>query len=305
MKLETQTLMLNAWKAGLVVPAFNIPYLPMVEPIVRGLRDTQCFGLIAVARPEWEKFQAKSFQAVYEQYQECKDERFTRIHLDHVPVIDEDNQQVEYEKILSEAVELGYESVMVDGSRLSLEENIAATKKIVDIAHAKGVPVEAELGAVMGHEEGPMPSYEELFSSGMGFTDPEEAKQFVEKSGVDWLSVAVGSVHGAVSKAKRDEKKVAARLKIERIQEICDKSKRPLVLHGGSGIQKAYLLKAFKAGIAKLNIGTAVRQAYEQGVKSSEKQGLTDVYQAVVELVTEELEIEGSAKVINPGFESM
>ena len=304
MKRDTRTLMLNAWKARLVVPAFNIPYLPMVEPIVRGLRDTQCFGLIAVARPEWEKFQAKSFQAVYEQYQKFKDERFTRIHLDHVPVIDEDNKRVDYEQILSEAVELGYESVMVDGSRLSLEENIAATKRIVDIAHAKGIPVEAELGAVMGHEEGPMPSYEELFTSGLGFTDPEEAQQFVEESGADWLSVAVGSVHGAVSKAKRDKKKVAARLNIERIQEICAKIDRPLVLHGGSGIQKAYLLKAFKAGIAKLNIGTAVRQAYEQGHKVSEKQELENVYRAVVELVTDELKIKGSAKAINPDSET-
>ncbi len=300
MKRDAQTLMLNAWKARLVVPAFNIPYLPMIEPVVRALRDTQCFGLIAVARPDWEKFEAKSLQTVYEQYQEFKDERVTRLHLDHVPVIDEDNQLVDYEQLLSEAIELGYESVMVDGSRLSLEENIAATKKIVEIAHAKGVPVEAELGAVMGHGDGPLPSYEELFTSGMGFTDPDEAKQFVDDSGVDWLSVAVGSVHGALSEARRDEKKVAARLNVERIQKICGKVDRPLVLHGGSGIQKAYLLQAFKAGIAKLNIGTAIRQAYEQGVKTSEKQGVDNVYQTVVELVTEELEIKGSAEVINP-----
>jgi ketose-bisphosphate aldolase len=304
MKRDTQTLMLNAWNAGTVIPAFNIPYLPMIEPVVRALQDTRCFGLIAVARPDWEKFEAGSFQRVYETYQELKDERFTRIHLDHVPVIDEDNQHVDYERILSEAIELGYESVMVDASRLPLEENIAATKKIVDIAHKKGISVEAELGSVFGHEDGPMPSYEELFSTGKGFTDPDDAKRFVDESQVDWLSVAVGSVHGAVSAAKRDEKKVDARLKIERIQEIRERIARPLVLHGGSGIQKAYLLKAFKAGIAKLNIGTAIRQAYEQGKKTAETQGQENVYRTTVALIKEELEIEGSAKLINPGFET-
>jgi ketose-bisphosphate aldolase len=297
---DTNTLMTNAWKAGIVIPAFNIPYLPMMKPLIKALQDTQCFGLIAVARPEWEKFEAKSFQAVYELYQELKDERFTRIHLDHVPVIDEDNKQVEYEKILSEALELGFESVMVDGSRLPLKGNIAVTKKIADMAHAKGVPVEAELGAVYGHEEGPMPPYEELFASGRGFTDPNEAKKFVDGTGVDWLSVAVGSVHGAISKATRDKKKVEAKLNIDRIKEIQQLIARPMVLHGGSGIRKEYLLEGFKHGIAKINIGTAVRQAYEQGRKESEDKGIENVYQTTVELVTEELEIEGSAKIINP-----
>ncbi len=80
-----------------------------------------------------------------------------RLHLDHVPVIDEDNKVVDYVAILTEAVDLGYESVMIDSSRLSLADNIAATQKIV-MAHKKNVPVEAELGAVMGHEDGPMPS---------------------------------------------------------------------------------------------------------------------------------------------------
>jgi ketose-bisphosphate aldolase len=277
-----------------------MPYLPMMEPVVRALRETQCFGQIAVARPDWEKFEAQSIRTVYERYQELKDERVTGLHLDHVPVIDEDHQEVDYISIIREAVELGYGSVMVDGSRLSLEDNIAATKKVVEIAHAEGIAVEAELGAVMGHEDGPMPSYEELFTSGMGFTDPAEAKQFVDESGVDWLSVAVGSVHGALSETKRHEKKVNARLNIERIQAIRNTIDRPLVLHGGSGIQKAYLLDAFKNGVAKLNIGTVLRQAYEEGCERSEEQGQENVYRTTLGLIKEELEIKGSAAVINP-----
>ncbi|MCP4403988.1 MAG: class II fructose-bisphosphate aldolase [bacterium] len=298
--LDAKTLMLNAYKAGTVIPSFNIPYLPMMEAVIQALQETQCFGQLSVSRPDWEKFEAKSIRAIYERYQELKDERVTGLHLDHVPVIDEDQEEVDYLSIVAEAVELGYESVMVDASRLSLEGNIAATKKVVEIAHAEGIAVEAELGAVMGHEDGPMPSYEELFTSGMGFTEPAEAKQFVDESGVDWLSVAVGSVHGALSKAKRSEKKVDARLNIERIQEIRNAIDRPLVLHGGSGIQKAYLLDAFKTGVSKLNIGTAIRQAYEQGAKTSEKQGQENVYRTALNLIKEELEIEGSAKVIHP-----
>ncbi|MHC4887779.1 MAG: class II fructose-bisphosphate aldolase, partial [Planctomycetota bacterium] len=126
--------------------------------------------------------------------------------------------RVDYLAILTQAVELGYESVMVDGSRLPLDENIAATRAVVVMAHAKDVAVEAELGAVLGHETGPMPPYEELFASGKGFTDVEEATRFVRETGVDWLSVSIGNVHGAISAATRGEKKITARLNIERLR---------------------------------------------------------------------------------------
>lgn len=297
---DSKTLMLNAWKAGTVIPAFNIPYLPMMKPVIAALQEMDCFGLIAVSRPDWEKFEAQNIRAIYELYQELKDERVTRLHLDHVPVIDEDNKTVAYELILAEAIELGYGSVMIDSSRLPLTENIAATRNIVAMAHAKNVAVEAELGAVMGHEDGPMPSYEELFASGMGFTDPEEARRFVEETEVDWLSVAVGSVHGALSEAKRDQKKVEARLNIDRIKAIQEKIARPMVLHGGSGIRKEYLLQSFKHGIAKINIGTAIRQAYEQGIKESTDKAYENVYRTTRELITDELEITGSVQMINP-----
>ena len=297
---DAKTLMLNAYRAGTVIPSFNMPYLPMMEPVIRALKETQCFGQVAVARPDWEKFEAESLRTVYELYQKLKDERVTGLHLDHVPVIDEDHKEVDYISIISEAAELGFGSVMVDASRLSLEGNVDATKKVAKIAHAKGVAVEAELGAVMGHEDGPMPSYEELFTSGMGFTDPAEAKQFVEESGVDWLSVAVGSVHGALSETKRNEKKVNARLNIERVQAIRNTIDLPIVLHGGSGIQKTYMLDAFKNGVAKLNIGTVIRQAYEEGRERSVEQGQENVYRMTLSLIKDELEIEGSAAVINP-----
>ena len=292
--------MTAAWKEGIVIPAYNIPYLPMMESVVRALRDTGTFGLIAVSRPEWEKFEAKSPQAVYDLYREVGDERYTRIHLDHVPVIDEDLQRVDYESIIGEALRIGFESVMVDGSRLTLEENIAAAKRIVDAAHGRSIAVEAELGAVLGHEEGPLPPYEELYRSGKGFTDPEEAVVFVKETGVDWLSVAIGNIHGAISQAERDKEKVAARLNIEHLRTIGDRVQRPIVLHGGSGIQRESLREAFKNGIAKINIGTTLRQVYEEGARESVQRGQENVYSKTVWLNIEELGIEGSAAVINP-----
>ena len=298
--LTTAQLMTNAWKAGMVIPAFNIPHLPMMEPVVRALRDTESFGLIAVARPEWVKFEAKSMRAIRDEYQQTKDERYTRLHLDHVPVIDEDNLLVDYVAIIGEALELGYQSVMVDGSRLSLADNMAATKTVVDMAHAQGIPVEAELGAVLGHEAGPLPPYEELFTSGKGFTSPDEAKQFVQGTGVDWLSVAIGNIHGSVAAAARSAKKLEARLNIDHLDKIRLAANVPLVLHGGSGINQACILEAFRHGIAKINVGTTIRQAYESAWDQSIAAGQQALYNCMVELITNELQVAGSAKVINP-----
>ena len=298
--LSNNACMWNARRAGTVIPSFNIPFLPMMESVVAALRDADCFGFIAVARPEWMKLKAGSVRAVYEEYQRVKDERFTRLHLDHVPVIDEDNLNVDYEAIIQEAIHLGYQSVMVDGSRLPLEENIQATRKIASLAHAAGIALEGELGAVYGHEAGPLPPYDELFASGKGFTAMEDARRFVQETGVDWLSVAVGNVHGAISSLTRHNKKVEARLNIEHLERIYEAVKIPLVLHGGSGIQKKYIQQAIQGGIAKINIATAVRQPYEAALKESPEAARKAAYRAALQVLCEELELEGSRRLINP-----
>ena len=297
--LTTNECMLNARRAGTAIPAFNIPYLPMMEPVVAALRDMESFALITVARLEWTKFEARSLKAVYDEYQRVKDERFTRLHLDHVPVIDEDNLRVDYVAVIREAVQLGYQSVMVDGSRLPLDDNIQATKKIVQIAHTAGIPVEGELGAVFGHEAGPLPSYEELFATGKGFTDPEDAKRFVQETGVDWLSVAVGNIHGAVLGVARHNKKVEGRLNIEHLDRINQAIRIPLVLHGGSGIKRECLRDAIQHGITKINIGTAIRQPYETAMKESVAAGQKAVYEASVQVLNEELQVRGAMPQIN------
>ena len=179
----------QALATGQVVPAFNIPYLPMMEAVVKAVIDSDTFALIEVARLEWIKFESVSLAAVAEEFANWRQPEAVRLHLDHVPVIDEDNQWVDYLPIFREAIDVGFESVMIDGSRLPLDENIAATRQVVELAHAAGVAVEAELGAVLGHEDGPLPSYDELFTSGRGFTSPEDARRFVQRVG---LRLAIG-----------------------------------------------------------------------------------------------------------------
>ena len=266
---NTADIMNNALQAGLTIPAFNVPHLPMVKPVIRAVVDQDCFALIAVARLEWIKFEAQSMAAVMEEFTKWNEPDYVRLHLDHVPVIDEDNLQVDYVSIIREAIDLGYQSVMVDGSRLDLEGNIEATRQGVEIAHQAGVPCEAELGAVLGHEAGPPPPYEELFESGMGFTDVKEAERFARETECDWLSVAIGNIHGAVSGALKDKKKVAARLNLDHLEKLQQATGIPLVLHGGSGVKQEYLLAAIKKGIAKVNVGTEIRQTYETALKET------------------------------------
>jgi fructose-bisphosphate aldolase, class II len=259
----------QAHETGVVVPAFNIPYLPMMEPVVRAVVDLDSFALIETARLEWTKFESRSLAAVAAEFDKHGRRSHVRLHLDHVPVIDEDGVRVDYEPLFEEALGAGYESVMIDGSRLPFDENVESTRRIVELAHPAGVSVEAELGAVMGHEAGPMPSYEELFESGKGFTDVDEASRFVRQSGCDWLSVAIGNVHGAVAAGRKDQKKIEARLDLTRLEQLDRALDIPLVLHGGTGIQQANLRAAVKCGIAKVNVGTEIRQPYETILRES------------------------------------
>jgi fructose/tagatose bisphosphate aldolase len=301
MKIEeagTGEIIRSAWKKGILVPGFNIPYLPMMEPVVKALIDTGTFGLIMVARLEWIKFKSGGLRQINDEYGKFENRKFMRLHLDHVPVIDEDDLYTDFERIIGEAIEIGYQSVMVDGSRLSLDENIKQTSKITMLAHQDNIPVEAELGAVMGHESGPLPPYEELFRTGRGFTSPGEAVRFVKETGADWLSVAVGNIHGAISAVTRSKEKIRARINIPHLCRINEAVKTPLVLHGGTGIPREYIMEAARNGIVKINIATAIRQPYERLVDSSVKQAQDAVYKEMINIIQNELEIAGSAKKI-------
>jgi len=284
---NTADIIRAARAAGIGLPAFNVAHLPMTEPIIRAVRDQDSFALVEVSRIDWVKFGAQSPAAVIAEFNKWNDPLHVRIHLDHVPVIDEDQKKVDYRAVITEALSLGYQSVMIDASRLSLDDNIRTTREVSDLAHASGIPVEAELGAVLGHEAGPLPPYEELFRSGKGFTRPEEAARFVRESGCDWLSVAIGNIHGAVGEATKDQKKLEARLSLDHLETLSQATGIPLVLHGGSGIKREDMLASMKRGIAKVNVGTEIRQAYEQAIKAggSVKAAQDAVYDRTVSLI--------------------
>jgi fructose-bisphosphate aldolase class II len=259
----------NARRIGVAIPAFNVPYLPMVEPIVRAVVDQDSFALVEVARLEWKKLGSMSPAAVATEFAKWSKSDYVRLHLDHVPAIDEDNERVDYLPVFKEAIALGYESVMFDGSRLPFDENVRATRAIAELAHAADLPLEAELGAVMGHEAGPLPPYEELYASGLGFTDVDEARRFARETACDWLSVAIGNVHGAIAADRKDGKKIAARLNLDRLDQLYRATNVPLVLHGGSSVKQEYVLDAMKRGIAKINVGTEIRQPYEFALRET------------------------------------
>jgi len=295
-RTSVREIMRRAYEKGILIPAFNVAHLPMVKPIVDILKETHTFALVEVARPDVEKFGAKSFQSVAEEYGSLADKEFSRLHLDHIPVIDETGKEVDWRSLIQMGLDLGYDSVMIDGSRLPLEENIVVTREVVELSHKYGRPVEAELGAVLGHEAGPLPPYEELFQTGMGFTDPRDAERFVKETEVDWLSVAIGNVHGAISGIARDKKKISARLNIEHLRKINRLTKIPLVLHGGSGIPREYVIEAVKNGITKMNIGTSIRQAYERSLlkKPGDVEAAQEKVASEVKRLIEEYEVEGS-----------
>ncbi|MGC8862679.1 MAG: class II fructose-bisphosphate aldolase [Armatimonadota bacterium] len=282
---------------GIVIPAFNMHYLPMVKPICEALAANDTFGMVEVSRIELLKFEIPSITAAAEEYRRHADTRVTSLHLDHIPVIDEDGFEVDWKPLIEEGLAAGYDSVMIDGSRLPFEENVAVTAEVVRMAHAQGVLVEAELGSVVGHEAGPLPPYEELFQSKAGFTAPEQAREFVERTGVDWLSVSVGSVHGAIAAAARDQAKVEAKLDIERVRELRRATGVPLVLHGGSGVIQSYVLDAVRNGVVKINIATDIRQPYDRVIASggSVEEGQRVVVETISRIIREKYGIQGSA----------
>jgi ketose-bisphosphate aldolase len=300
--MNPKEMMLRAQKAKTIIPAFNVPHLPMVQPVIRAVVDENSIGMVQVARLEWEKFRAESLEAVADTYFKYRNEAHTMLHLDHVPVIDEDQKTVDYMPVFERAVKAGYQSVMIDASRLPLDENIRDTRQAADFVHQYDIACEGELGAVAGHEkDGVGTSYEELFQTKKGFTKADEARRFAKESGCDWLSVAVGSVHGAIAQNVRNQKKPEARLDIQHIISLREATGNlPLVLHGGSGINQAFILQAIQNGITKINVGTEIRQAYEFALdeKSDIAFAQEAVYNRTREVIRDFLQISDSRDIL-------
>ncbi len=162
------------------------------------------------------------------------------LHLDHA----------EDERLALEAVDLGFGSIMFDGSTLSYGENVAATARVTEYAHSKGVYVEAELGKVGGKDGAHAPGVR---------TDPREAKEFVAATGVDALAVAVGSSHAMTEKTST--------LDMGLIKALRDALSVPLVLHGSSGVPDGELISAVRAGMTKINVSTHLNAVFTRAIR--------------------------------------
>ncbi len=167
------------------------------------------------------------------------------LHLDHAAKLEE----------VERAVELGFTSVMIDGSKLPFEKNVELTKAAVEVAHRRGISVEGELGHVGGMD------LDETASADSVLTEADEVARFVDQTGVDALAVSIGTAHGVYRSLPN--------LNIERLKELNAASPVPLVLHGGSGTPDGQIRDAVEHGICKLNIYADCRIAMFRGLKQS------------------------------------
>ncbi|CAJ36644.1 class II fructose-bisphosphate aldolase [Methanocella arvoryzae] len=259
MTFATLKEVLDTAKAGKYgVGAFNINNMEIAKAIGNAAKEEKSPVILAVS-PSAIKYAGIEYIYEIARVTAVKSKVPTVLHLDH---------GTEFKDCV-QCIRHGWSSVMYDGSKLPFQENIAMTKKIVEFAHAAGVSVEAELGKLAGVEGHVSVSEKDAI-----FTNPEEAKIFVEQTGVDALAVAIGTSHGAF------KFKGEANLDFERLQKIEKLVGIPIVLHGASGVPKEVLEKAAKygaklpgaagvpndaiqkaisLGVAKINIDTDIR----------------------------------------------
>jgi fructose-bisphosphate aldolase, class II len=186
-----------------------------------------------------------------------------RLHRSKVPIALHLDHGASFEVVI-QAIHYGFSSVMIDGSALPLEENIALTKKVVEVAHTSDITVEAELGHVAGGE-GSLDGGSLVDES--VYTKPEDAQRFISETGVDALAVAFGTVHGLF--------KEKPRLDLKRLKTIRDCVEIPLVMHGGSGLTEQDYRDVVQSGVNKINYFTDLSQAAVKTVKDliEEKEG--------------------------------
>lgn len=175
------------------------------------------------------------------------------LHLDHSTSVD----------LCKRAIDAGYDSVMIDGSQVSLEENIAMTKKVVDYASAAGVVVEAEIGKIMGRGV-------EVKTDDDFLASVADVKTLYEATGVDIIAVGIGTAHGFTP--------TEPKIHFDRLAEIAEAVPSPLVLHGGTGIPDADIQKAIRMGMSKINIGTMVHTTYMKHAYNEIKEAGEDAY---------------------------
>jgi ketose-bisphosphate aldolase len=232
----------DARAGGYAVGAFNMHSDETAQALVRAAEQAASPVFLQVGRAIVPHM---GVRAAYELTRRAADESDAElvIHLDHGP----------WDEVF-EAIKLGFHSLMYDGAHLPFEENIKTTRHVVQVAHTFGIPVEAELGKIPdADEEVDWQSY---------YTDVAEAERFVKETGVDWLAISVGIVHGVPTTTPQP-------LDIQRIRDIRDATGIPLVLHGASGVPDDEIREATAAGVAKFNADTDLRHAFRAGIEET------------------------------------
>ncbi|MFU8946112.1 class II fructose-bisphosphate aldolase [Mycetocola zhadangensis] len=236
----TRTLLTDAYAAGTGIGAFNVVSLETAEGLVSA-SERAGLGVILQISENCAKYHG-SLEPLARAVLALAASATTpvSVHLDHA----------EDEGLALEAIDLGFSSVMYDGAALPYDENVAATRRVVDRAHAADVLVEAELGTIGGKDGAHAPGVR---------TDPDEARTFVSDTGVDALAVAVGSSHAMTDRV--------AALDLELIASIRSTLDVPLVLHGSSGVADETLVAAIRSGMTKINVSTHLNGFYTRAAR--------------------------------------
>jgi len=239
--VTSKKMLMEARKGGYAVGAFNVENMEMVKAVIAAAEELRA-PVILQTTPSTIKYGTVETYAALVAAEAGKASVPVCLHLDHGN---------SYELALY-CIENGYTSVMIDGSHASFEQNMEITKMVVEAAGKHGIPVEAELGKVGGKED-------DLEATADTNTDPVEAKEFAERTGVDSLAIAIGTAHGFYEGVPVLDKK--------RITEVKELVSVPLVLHGSSGLSDEEVQECVKLGMCKVNFATELRAAYTAAVK--------------------------------------
>jgi fructose-bisphosphate aldolase class II len=239
MLMNMKNLLAVANKNYFAVPAFNISDYSMLNGIFEASEEKQSPLIIAIHPDELSFIGVEVVKAVIEKAN--KTSIPVCIHLDHGS---------KFEQIVL-AIQSGFTSVMMDASHFSFEKNIEVCRKIVETAHAVNVSVEGELGTI-----GSTDAQAEAGAAQIIYTNPDDAVQFVEATGIDSLAIAIGTSHGIYPKGMKPE------LKLDLLKIIKSKVSVPLVLHGGSNNRDDEIAESVKLGINKINISSDIKVAY-------------------------------------------
>ena len=252
MLVNMKELLKDAQDGNYAVGSFSVANMEMVLGVLKAARELSAPVILQIAEVRLKQSPLEIIGPLMVAAAENADTPIA-VHFDHGKT----------EEKIKQALDLGFTSVMFDGSHLPLDENIATTKRIIDIAGKYNASVEAEIGCVGGSEDGS----EDI---AINCTKPQDAVRFEAETGVDALAIAIGNAHGNY--------KDVPKLRFDILQKVNEMTNTPLVLHGGTGISPDDFVKCSKNGIKKINIATATFDCVEQSVRQAYEQDAINGY---------------------------